>query len=163
MKKFLLFILTIFLCWSIAFSQSSDGEIEKEYVFTADSKTTELSAHVSENTTVFIVSVEGEIKKGTMKISLISPDGERSGGFELKADVKSKSNSNVSVNTNSNSNSNSNSNNNSNTTVMVVSNSSSGSKGNMNRVLVNPETGTWIVKIVPDKAEGKLKIHIKTE
>lgn len=104
---------------------------------------------------------------------------------KVKTKVKTKSKEKAKGYSNSNSNSNSNSSSTTTTTTVTTgegngesyvevntdasngysysssSTSNTSSKGNMNKTISNPETGTWKVIIVPKGVNGKLKVAIQ--
>ena len=188
MKKFV--GLIAILLTTVIYLAGQDN-LKKEYVFDSNSSAEDLEFEVSEDIQVLSISMDGKISKGTLKVGLYRPNGDRSGGFELKASgnasvtsnvsVSSSSNaniSNVTVNTSSNSSSstnksssissNSNSTSESETssncsTVSVVNVGSGGAKGNMCEVVSSPEAGTWRIKIDPSEVEGKLCLKIEKE
>ena len=100
MKKTVSLTTMLFLWVTILLGQS---DIEKKFVFDSNSSNEEMEIEIGQDTKVLTITMNGQISMGTLKVGLFRPNGDRSGGFELKASGETSGSSNISINTSSNS------------------------------------------------------------
>ena len=154
MKKFISFFSAILMTFTLSFGQETRSEISKNFTFDENSTVSEFSVNIAPATDALLIELNSQIRKGHLKVSLISPNGERKGGFQLKC-----TDGNVVHNSNFNTNSNSNSNDDEHS-YHIVTNNDTGAKGNMSKSISRPEPGNWKVVINPDQVKGMLMLNV---
>lgn len=149
MKKLLCRFLTTFLCLFVmtSFATGQDAtqfNIERQIFLNDESENLEIILSVSEQDKSLLLKIQSAIVGGELTIEIYNPKNEKQGNYSISTQLKSAPlNSNVDPIVNA---------------WVVKGLNKETVQGNITRSIKNPVKGNWVVKIIPKKAVGNVKI-----
>lgn len=136
MIRIILFVVFIFYSGD-TISQTTNSSnwngMDKTFTFYEEDFSQAIILKINNTYNQIKFKFKGELIKGTFVINIIDPNGKREGGFELQTlDLDTKNKS--------------------------LDNNAAGS---MDKKIINPINGNWVIKIIAYKAIGHVDISIK--
>ena len=126
---FILTLLPFFTC-----GQNTAMDVSRSIMLSGDSETEEIIILVDQETILLKLNIQSAINKGKLSIEIVDPTGEKQGKFSIGSQIKTTKNN-------------------------KENQKEEHVKGNINKIINEPIQGKWIIKLIPDKAEGAVNIQ----
>ena len=135
-----LLAMFIFAGFAMGQNESTLIKLNRNIRLNGDSEKEEVKVEVNEKTKLFILKIRSDIRAGALTIEISDPNGEKKGNFSVGSQLN-----------------------------MTIKNSKGENSkketvhGEINKIFKEPLTGNWIIKIIPSKSHGIVRINTKQD
>lgn len=134
-------LLSLILFADLTFAQSTDMTLERTISLPGDSKTEEIIVNVDEKLVHLVLTIKSTVSLGELSIEIYDPNGEKHGNFTVGNQLSSANTISIKKQEG------------------VVSGKNEIVNGTINKIIRQPMIGNWIIKIIPNKAKGRINIQ----
>lgn len=129
----------MFLLTNLSFGQGTELDLKRSISLSGDSETEEIEIKVEE-TVLLNINIKSNVKVGGLTIEIYDPNGEKQGNFSVGSQLNLNKSSMESKDKKS---------------------KNEEVSGQIEKKIKEPVNGNWIIKIIPNKAEGTVLIRSK--
>ena len=130
----------MFLLTNLSFGQGTELDLKRSINLSGDSETKEIEIKVEDENLLLNIIIKSNVKYGALTIEIYDPNGEKQGNFSVGSQLSSKRSSTESKDEKS---------------------KNEEVNGQIEKKIKEPVKGNWIIKIIPNKAEGTVLIRSK--
>lgn len=135
-------LLSLILFADLTFAQSTNVTLQRTISLPGDSKTEEIIVNVDEKLIYLLeLSIKSTVSLGKLSIEIYDPKGEKHGNFTVGNQLNSENTISIKKQEG------------------VTSGKSEIVNGTINKIIREPMIGNWIIKIIPNKARGRINIQ----
>ena len=132
-SKSLVTVVLLLCITNVIYAQSTEFKTMRNLAFSESSKTQAVEINISKGTAQVNLDILCSVNEGNVTIEIYSPSGEKHGEFSVEGLAVDDSGS-------------------------LYSSVKEGVSGQIMKRIINPEIGKWIIKFIPKKASGDVRI-----
>jgi hypothetical protein len=132
--------MLIFAGYAMGQNENTLIKLNRNIRLNGDSEKEEVKVEVNEKTKLFFLKIRSDIRAGALTIEISDPNGEKKGNFSVGSQINMSMKNRKEEDSKSE-------------TV----------HGEINKIFKEPLTGNWIIKIIPAKSHGIVRINTKQD